>query len=228
MLIKQFYIVLCSCNKCAEQKRKSEVEKCCTVKHKTKNSSSRLCVCLHRCCSFHAGFHSHFDKCFMKNEFFRAQTHVHTPIECSPTLVFLTRSPSSSLKYVLNTSTNIFICAFKLYIVSYILSLIYVLWLLLIACSYTLVPFRCDSSCSSSAFFFNSKTFSMVSGYCIYRSLLQCVWIQFYNRKSLYDATHFGLATHSIKLRFNIFSHLKTMGERCYKRMTTHAHTHRQ
>lgn len=53
---------------------------------------------------------------------------------------------------------------------SYILSLIYVLWLLLIACFYT-IPFLSLSVCG---LFFNSNTFSMVSG-CIHRSLLQCV-----------------------------------------------------
>lgn len=162
-----------------------------------------VCACPRWCYVFHAGFHSCFDKCFMKNEFFRAQTHYTCQSNATPFLPS-PNSMSDSLslsffclsvrewewnEHVLHKQHNIFICAFKLYF-SYILSLIYVLWLLLIACFYT-VSFHVYVW-----FFFQFKTllvWFLAASIEVYCSALDT----FYNRKSLYDAIHFVLATFS-------------------------------
>lgn len=74
---------------------------------------------------------------------------------------------------------------------------------LLMACFYFVSHFMCECGC-----FFSIQTilvWFLAASIKVYCSALDT----FYNRKSLYDATHFVFWPLSTTIRFNIFSHLK-------------------
>lgn len=151
---------------------------------------------------------------FYEEWIFPSTNTLHMPIECHPffatpfhvsALVCMQVRPAVNMFY---TST-IYSYALSNCTNSYILSLIYVLWLLLIACFYT-VPLHVFLR-DVCGYFFNSNTFSMVSG-CIYWSLLQCVGYILQPKLSLrcnpsFRFGHFQSALLSFHICMCTFSH---------------------
>lgn len=152
----------------------------------------RMCVCvciwLHWCCVFPAGFHSlaSINVLWRMNfsEYKRITHANHRP----PLANFaLFASGEKDGECVLHKH-NIFICAFKTVNFSYILSLIYVLWQFYLW--HALILSRFVLFRVWGAVFFSIQTllvWFLAASIKVYCSALDT----FYNQKSLYDATHF-------------------------------------